>query len=412
MGESFARLRPGPAASALATALSPAWAADGGGDAAGWGPWLFASVALVLVAGASFAAGLWRARRDTPPPASPQPPTEPVPVRASPQAAPAPLARWADSLSADPRPVLLLGPAGPGGPLCLQVANADGLRRLGLQDSDLGRPWDELARTVPGALREMLSSPPAAPILVEGWWLLHDAPTGCTLALGHDDAGRSEDSASLTYTIAHDLRAPIRVVDGFARIVKEDYGSSLDRMANDHLDRVLAAAARMNLMIDAMLKMAQLSSQPLVRQRVDLTQLATFVVDDLKRASPQRQAQVDIEPDLLAQGDPTLLRLVLENLLGNAWKYSERCEQAHIEFRCVNHQGQRSFVVRDNGAGFDMRTADRLFGLFQRLHSAKDFPGTGLGLASVKRIVQRHGGQVWADATPGKGASFHFTLKD
>ncbi len=411
MLESFARLRSVPAATALATAVPAACAADGATAAVGWGPWLFATVALVLVAAASFAAGAWRSRRESKPSAPPS--TLPVAdAQALPSGSPTALPAWAEVLAEDPRPVVLLAPAGASGPPCLRLANACALRRLGLQAGDLGRPWHDVARSVPGALREMLSSPPTAPILVEGWWLLHDAAGGCTLALGSDDAGRAEDNASLTYTIAHDLRAPIRVVDGFARIVKEDYGSGLDRMANDHLDRVLAAAARMNQMIDAMLKMAQLSSQPLVRQRVDLTQLATFVVDDLKRASPLRQAQIDIEPDLIAHGDPTLLRLVLENLLGNAWKYSERCELAHVEFRCVDDHGQRSFVVRDNGAGFDMRTADRLFGLFQRLHSAKDFPGTGLGLASVKRIVQRHGGQVWADAAPGKGASFHFTLRE
>jgi signal transduction histidine kinase len=174
---------------------------------------------------------------------------------------------------------------------------------------------------------------------------------------------------------------------------------------------VLAAAARMNGMIDALLALANLSAQPLARQPVNLSQLAGYVVDDLKRASPQRQVEVEIAPGLVADGDPTLLRLVLENLLGNAWKYSARNPAARIALRAEARDGRRVYSVVDNGAGFDMRNADRLFGAFQRLHSASDFPGTGVGLASVKRIVRRHGGDVWAEAEPGRGARFYFTLQ-
>ena len=212
--------------------------------------------------------------------------------------------------------------------------------------------------------------------------------------------------------MSHDLRAPIRVVEGFTRIVKEDYGGALDRIALDHLDRVLGAAARMNLMIDAMLSLARLSSQPLTRQPVNLTQLAGYVVDELRRTAPEREADIRIEPGMLTSGDPTLLRLVLENLLGNAWKYTAKRSQAHIVFGRETVDGQPAYVVRDNGAGFDMRSADRLFGLFQRLHSASDFAGSGVGLASVRRIVQRHGGAIWADGEPGRGAAFFFRLRD
>ena len=230
-------------------------------------------------------------------------------------------------------------------------------------------------------------------------------------ALRVDTAAQGEQ-ASLSYTVSHDLRAPIRVVEGFTRIVKEDYGSVLDRIANDHLDRVLGAAARMNQMIDAMLTLARLSQQPLAREPVNLTQLAGYVVDDLQRTAPEREATVQIEPGMVTRGDPTLLRLVLENLLGNAWKYSARRAQTRIEFGREMVDGRNTYVVRDNGAGFDMRSAERLFGLFQRLHSASDFPGTGVGLASVRRIVERHGGQIWADGEPGRGAAFFFTLRD
>jgi len=232
-----------------------------------------------------------------------------------------------------------------------------------------------------------------------------------SLALEGESSELLSEQAAFSYTVTHDLRAPIRVVEGFARILKEDYGRALDRIGNDHLDRVLAAAARMNSMIDALLTLANLSAQPLARQPVNLSQLAGFVLDDLRRAAPERQVEVDIAPGMVVDGDPTLLRLVLENLLGNAWKYSARNAQAKLQFHCETQGGRQVFNVVDNGAGFDMRNADRLFGVFQRLHSANDFPGTGVGLASVKRIVRRHGGDIWADSEPGRGARFHFTLR-
>ena len=226
-----------------------------------------------------------------------------------------------------------------------------------------------------------------------------------------------DEQASFSYTVSHDLRAPIRVVEGFTKIVKEDYGRVMDRIGNDHLDRVLAAAARMNSMIDALLALSQLSTQPLAQQPVNLSQLANFVADDLRRQSPERAVTLHIEPGLLAHGDPTLLRMVLENLIGNAWKYTGKCAQPMVVFERgepTPHSAAapvHTFTVRDNGAGFDMRFSDRLFGVFQRLHSAHDFPGTGVGLASVRRIVRRHGGEIWADAEVDKGAAFHFSLR-
>ena len=222
----------------------------------------------------------------------------------------------------------------------------------------------------------------------------------------------AEEHAAFTYTVSHDLRAPIRVVEGFGRILKEDHGPSLDRVGNDHLDRVMAAAARMNHMIDALLSLSQLSTQPLARHSVNLSGMAEHVLEDLRQQSPGRQVQVTIATNLRATGDPTLLRLALDNLLGNAWKYSGRRELAQIHFESVLQDGRAVFVVRDNGAGFDMRFAERLFGVFQRLHGSTEFAGTGVGLASVRRIVRRHGGDIWAEAAVGQGASFYFTLGD
>ena len=219
------------------------------------------------------------------------------------------------------------------------------------------------------------------------------------------------DALSFGFTLSHDLRAPVRVVEGFTRIIKEDYAHQLDRVGLDHLDRVMGAAARMNQMIDAMLAVAKLATQPVARQVVNLSQLANFVVEDLRRGEPDRQISIDIEAGLIVQGDPTLLRQLLDNLLGNAWKYTQRASQPSMQLLREQQGGEVVYVVKDNGAGFDMRSVDRLFGLFQRLHSANDFPGTGVGLASVRRIVARHGGRIWAQAEPGHGAAFHFTLR-
>jgi len=284
-----------------------------------------------------------------------------------------------------------------------------------------GQALPDLAPALPPSLRAALDS--ADPAEVDGWRLVPFGPlpggarglvlAQATGAAGETSPAQAAESDNFSFTVSHDLRAPIRVVEGFTRIVKEDYGRLLDRVGNDHLDRVLGAAARMNLMIDALLTLARLSSQPLARQPVNLSQLAGYVVDDLKRGTPEREADIEIEPGLLTQGDPTLLRLVLENLLGNAWKYSARSARTHISLTTVHNPhsgGKTAYVVRDNGAGFDMRSAERLFGLFQRLHSASEFPGHGVGLASVRRIVRRHGGDIWAEAEPGRGAAFFFTL--
>ena len=174
------------------------------------------------------------------------------------------------------------------------------------------------------------------------------------------------EHAAFSYTISHDLRAPIRVVEGFGRILKEDYGAALDRVGRDHLDRVMGAAARMSHMIDALLSLSRLSTQPLARQPVNLSQLAGYVVEELRRAAPERQVTVHIAPDMTAQGDPTLLRMALENLLSNAWKYSAKLPQAVLRFEPCEQGGRAAYVISDNGAGFDMRFADRLFGVFQR----------------------------------------------
>ncbi len=339
-------------------------------------------------------------------------------------------AALAPALEAHAAPALVVFQAGQGWQLQHANAAALALWPALAADSDAGATLATLPAAVAETCRDLAAGTVAE---AAGWqlWALPGLPAGRrgllllqrTAALAAagtpavDEANENDndndnhnDSDSFSFTVTHDLRAPIRVVEGFTRILKEDYGRLLDRVGNDHLDRVLGAATRMNLMIDALLTLARLSAQPLAREPVNLSQMASWVVDDLQRGAPGRVAQVDIEPGLTAQGDPTLLRQVLENLLGNAWKYSARLECARISLRRVARDGRSVFEVRDNGAGFDLRSAQRLFGLFQRLHSASDFPGHGVGLASVRRIVRRHGGEVWAESEPGRGAAFFFTL--
>ena len=324
------------------------------------------------------------------------------------------------ALGACGEPALLACESGDGWRVCELNAAA----RQAWPAAACGQPVAELLAAWPDVLAALQTSKAQAQQQeLQGWRLLFVAPGAAMAALpraavlkqmqppGSTGAVAPDgEGDTFSFTLSHDLRAPIRVVEGFTRIVKEDYGRQLDRVGNDHLERVLGAAARMNLMIDALLTLARLSQQPLARQRVNLSQLAGYVVDDLRRSAPERNADIDIEPQLTAWGDPTLLRLVLENLLGNAWKYTGRCTQAQIALRTTTQGGRHALVVRDNGAGFDMRSADRLFGLFQRLHSASDFPGHGVGLASVRRIVRRHGGEIWAESEPGRGAAFYFTL--
>jgi len=298
----------------------------------------------------------------------------------------------------------------------------DAARRLQGGDA-AAQPWNQVIDALPSELRApAVALAPGGHASAGGWTVCLEQVEGVgagaesrLLALlpRSDDsggAGSPSDHESFSYTVSHDLRAPLRVVEGFTRILIEDYGRGLDRIGNDHLERVLGAAARMHSMIDALLALAQLSSQPLACQPVNLSQLAGFVVEDLRRQQSEREVEVHIEPGLMAQGDPTLLRVVLENLLGNAWKYSAKASRAVIAFESAQQGAKRVFVVRDNGAGFDMRFADRLFGVFQRLHSANDFQGTGVGLASVRRIVRRHGGDIWAESEVGQGARFYFTL--
>ena len=216
---------------------------------------------------------------------------------------------------------------------------------------------------------------------------------------------------AFVYTVAHDLRAPLRSIDGFSRILLEDCGDRLDPTGKDHLGRVRAASQHMGQMIEAMLRLSGLTRSELRRTEVNLSNRARAILADLQRQEPARRVSLVVEPDLVAEADPNLLQSVLENLLGNAWKFTSKTADARIEFGRTEKAGVPAFFVHDNGAGFNMAYRGKLFGVFQRLHRNDEFPGTGVGLASVQRIIHRHRGRVWAESEPGTGTTFYFTLQ-
>jgi signal transduction histidine kinase len=228
------------------------------------------------------------------------------------------------------------------------------------------------------------------------------------LALQLASANRELDAFS--YSVSHDLRAPLRTIDGFSRVLLASYGPMLDDRARDYLQRVRNATQRMARLLDDLLKLARTSRAAMARATVDLSSGAEMIAAELQESDPARQVTWSIEPGLIVRGDRALLRVVLENLLGNAWKFTSRRESGVvIEF---GRDSSGAFFVRDNGAGFDMAYASQLFGPFQRLHIVEEFEGTGIGLATVQRIVHRHGGTVWAEGAPGEGATIHFTLEN
>ncbi|HEX7767790.1 MAG TPA: PAS domain S-box protein, partial [Nitrospira sp.] len=220
----------------------------------------------------------------------------------------------------------------------------------------------------------------------------------------------NKELEAFSYSVSHDLRAPLRSIDGFSQALLEDCAGRLNEQEKDHLSRIRAASQRMGQLIDDLLKLARLSRQDLCRRPVDVSELAQSEAADLRQAWPNRQVNLTVAPGLMADADPVLFRVVLGNLLGNAWKFTSKQARAAIEVGAMSHDGTTAYFVRDNGVGFDMAYADKLFGAFQRLHAITEYPGTGIGLATVQRIVARHGGRVWAEGQAGQGATFYFTL--
>jgi light-regulated signal transduction histidine kinase (bacteriophytochrome) len=215
---------------------------------------------------------------------------------------------------------------------------------------------------------------------------------------------------SFAYAVSHDLRAPLRSIDGFSLAMLEDYETKLDDQGKDFLYRIRANTQKMGDLIDAILRLSRQTRKELHCEPVDLTSLSHTIVTRLQHDEPQRRIQTTIKDDLHVYGDADLLTSAMENLLQNAWKFTRKQPNPHIEVGSEKQRGEKVFYVRDNGAGFDMNHAANLFTPFQRLHSQQEFPGIGIGLSTVKRIIQKHGGRIWANAEPGNGAVFYFTL--
>jgi signal transduction histidine kinase len=290
-----------------------------------------------------------------------------------------------------------------------------------------GRRWSLYFATLPGFNKVAESNLPAF-VLVSGiglslllfgisWMLVRsrilaeDASEDLEYA-NRELEGANRELEAFSYSVSHDLRAPLRTIDGFSQILQEDYEAVLDEEGLDYLGRVRAASAHMAMLIDDLLDLSRVSRRPLRREPVDLASLATEIIEDLRAAEPERNVEFVAGEDINAYGDVSLLKVALENLLGNAWKFTEREEEARIEFGVDRRPGLLGpvYFVRDNGAGFDQAYSDKLFGAFQRLHGQDEFEGTGIGLATVARIIHRHGGRVWAEGEVGEGATFYFTL--
>lgn len=222
----------------------------------------------------------------------------------------------------------------------------------------------------------------------------------------------NKELEAFSYSVSHDLRAPLRAIDGFSQALLEDCAAELDAEGKNYLERVRDAAQRMGYLIDDLLKLARVTRAEIVREDADLSALAREIADNLQKQDAARRARFDIAPEIKARADPRLMRAALENLIGNAWKFTAGREEARIAVGAVERDGAPMYFVEDNGAGFDMAYAGKLFGAFQRLHDAAEYPGTGIGLATVQRIIHKHGGRLWAEAAVDRGATFYFTIEE
>ena len=314
----------------------------------------------------------------------------------------------------------------------VQRATEEGYDPLFSEESRIGvagREWSLYFATLPG-FKEGAESDLPAFVLVSGigisvllfsisWMLVRSRIQAERTSKDLEDANRelegtNRELEAFSYSVSHDLRAPLRTIDGFSQILQEDYEDTLDDEGLDYLGRVRAASKHMATLIDDLLDLSRVGRRPLRREPVDLSRLAAGIIEEFRASQPGREVEFVVEEHLMAWGDMSLLKVALENLLGNAWKFTAREPEARIEFGAEQKPGPGFlapvYYVRDNGAGFDQAYSDRLFGAFQRLHGQEEFEGTGIGLATVARIVHRHGGRVWAEGRVGEGATFYFTL--
>ncbi len=220
----------------------------------------------------------------------------------------------------------------------------------------------------------------------------------------------NKELESFAYSVSHDLRAPLRAVNGFAQALEDDFGGVIADDGRGYIKRIKEASRRMGLLIDDLLRLSRVARSSMRREAVDLSAMATRIIEEFRRQEPGRIVNASIASGLIVEGDAHLLKVGLENLLSNAWKFTAKEQETRLEMAAESRNGEQVFWIRDNGAGFDMRYSDKLFGAFERLHKFDEFEGTGIGLATVKRIVERHGGRVWGEGRPGGGATFYFTL--
>jgi signal transduction histidine kinase len=223
-------------------------------------------------------------------------------------------------------------------------------------------------------------------------------------------AAMNSELEAFAYSVSHDLRAPLRAIEGFSQALLEDCPAKLNEQERDYLGRISAEARRMAQLIDDLLALSRVTRAEMQTERVSITDAANDVVEQMRASEPERRVVVEVAEGLTASGDPRLLRQALENLLSNAWKFTGKASDARIVIGATEVDGKQAFFVRDNGAGFDTSYASKIFTPFQRLHSMKEFPGTGVGLSTVMRIVQRHGGRIWFESEVGQGTTFFFTL--
>jgi light-regulated signal transduction histidine kinase (bacteriophytochrome) len=225
-------------------------------------------------------------------------------------------------------------------------------------------------------------------------------------------AAANKELESFAYSVSHDLRAPLRTIDGFSQALQEDYSETLDDTALDFLRRVRSAATQMGSLIEDLLVLSRVTRAEMDRTKVDLSEIAKSVVDEMQDSESDRQVDITVAESMPVRCDKRLIKLVLQNLLDNAWKFTSKIPTPIIEFGSEEKDGETHYFVKDNGAGFDMEYSDKLFVPFQRLHSVEDFEGSGIGLATVQRVINRHGGRVWAESVIDKGSTFYFTIPD
>jgi len=252
----------------------------------------------------------------------------------------------------------------------------DMLSEIQLRDQELQRAHDELENRVAERTRELVAT--------------------------------NRELEAFSYSVSHDLRGPVDAINGFAYVMLKEYGEKLDARGQELVERIRNSGRRMMQLIDDLLNLSRVVSSPLQHESVDLSAIARSIAEELSRSQPERDVQFLIEQVGPVEGDPRLIRLMLDNLLQNAWKYTSHHDKARIEFGSHEKDGGRIYFVRDDGAGFDGKSAHRLFQAFQRLHSAAEFSGNGIGLATVQRIIRRHGGEVWTEGEVEKGATFYF----